>query len=105
MPIDFIKMRGTKNAVEALSDDAASLRDAVIQQCGFLETVALSVTHGRADETALFQYFKKSVLNSYPILEPWIVHERQLWENDSFFEHYEALYRRWEAINASQHLF
>lgn len=95
--IDTIMMRGTKETPEALPNEAARLRDALIQQCGFLETVALSITHGRADEEALFQYFKKSVLTSYPTLERWIDHERVLWGGGTFFEHYEALYRRWNA--------
>jgi hypothetical protein len=66
VPIETVKMRDN---TKTLSDEPAGLRYALISQCAFFETVALSIAHGRADEDALFDYFKRTILFSYPALE------------------------------------
>jgi hypothetical protein len=85
-----------------LSPEAARLRDCVIAECNFFEEMAITVLDRRADEDALFRFFRKTVVFTYHKLKDWIEHERKLWAVDEFFENFGQLTSRWETIYKRQ---
>jgi hypothetical protein len=68
---------------------------AVLLVLGFLENMALAIKHDLADEAFLKEFFHVTVKIYYHALKIVIELERKEYKNDSIFNEFEALVKRW----------